>query len=85
MTKSQIQSAWKKVIKETRKIPDWDVLKRNPRQYQEIIILRKLILFCQVLLGKIEAGEHTTSNAIIFKKTMNFYCTQIREYAQFNS
>jgi len=81
MTKLQIQSAWKKVIKETYQIPDWDALKRNSRQYQKVVILRELILFCQVLLGKIETGENAAFNAIIFKKTMNFYCTQIRRYA----
>ena len=80
MTKSQIQSAWKKVIRETHSIPNWDALKRNSKQYQKVVMLRKLLLFCQVLLGKIEAGENTAFNTIIFKKTMNFYCTQIRRY-----
>ena len=81
MTKLQLQSAWKKVIKETHKIPDWDALKRNSRRYQKVVMLRELILFCQVLLGKIEMGENIAFDAIIFKKTMNFYCTQIRRYA----
>jgi len=80
MTKPQIQSAWKKVLKETHKIPDWSALKRNSRQYQKVVMLRELILFCQVLLVKIEAGENTAFNAIILKKTMNFYRTQIRRY-----
>ena len=80
MTKSQIQSAWKKVVKETHKIPDRDALKRNSRQYQKVVMLRELILFCQVLLGKIEAGENAIFNGIIFKKTFNFYCAQIKRY-----
>ncbi len=80
MTKSQIQLAWRKVIKETHKIPDWNALKRNSRQYQRVAMLRELVLFCQVLLGKIEIGENIAFNTIIFKKTMNFYCTQIRKY-----
>ncbi len=80
MTKSQIQLAWKRVIKETHKIPDWDALKRNSKQYQKVVILRELILFCQVLLGKIETGENTVFNEIIYKKTINFYCTQMKKY-----
>jgi len=80
MKKSQIQSAWKKVIKETRKVPHWDTLKRNSKQYQKVVILRELILFCQVLLGKIEMGENIAFNEIIYKKTIKFYCEQIKEY-----
>ena len=80
MTKSQIQSAWKRVIEETHKLPNWDELKRNPKRYQEVVILRELILFCQMLLRKIEAEENTAFNTIIFRKTMNFYRTQIRKY-----
>ncbi len=84
MTKSQIQLAWKKVIEETHKIPDWDSLQRNSRPYQKVVMLRELILFCQVLLGKIEAGENAAFNEIIYKKTINFYCTQMKKYARFN-
>ena len=80
MTKSQIQLAWEKVIGETHRVPNWNTLKRNSRQYQRVVILRELILFCQILLGKIEIGEDPTFNAIIFKKTINFYCTQIKDY-----
>lgn len=80
MTKKQLQSAWKKVIKKTHKIPNWDALKRNLRQYQKVVMFRKLILFCQALLGKIETGENTAFNTIIFKKTMNFYCAQMKKY-----
>ncbi|PIR80989.1 hypothetical protein COU24_01065 [Candidatus Kuenenbacteria bacterium CG10_big_fil_rev_8_21_14_0_10_39_14] len=80
MTKKQLQSAWKKVIKETHKIPNWDALKRNSRQYRRVVMLRELILFCQVLLEKIEMGKNTAFNTIIFKKTINFYCAQMKEY-----
>ena len=80
MTKSQIQLAWKKVIKETHKIPDWNALQRVPKQYQRVVGLRELILFCQVLLGKIEIGENIAFNEIIYKKTIKFYCEQIKEY-----
>lgn len=85
MTGSQIQSAWKKVLKETHRIPDWDMLKRNPIQYRKVVANRELILFCQVLLGKIENGENMALNSLILKKTMNFYCAQTKRYARFNS
>lgn len=80
MTKSQIKLAWKKVIKETHKIPDWQIYKRNSRQYQKIVALREILLFCQVLLSKIESGENSLINNFIFTKTMSFYCEQIKKY-----
>ena len=81
MTKSQIQSAWKKVIKETHNIPDWETCKRNTKQYQKVVMLRELLLFCQVLLNKIESGENNTINNLVFTKTLNFYCVQMEKYA----
>jgi len=80
MTKSQIQLAWEKVIKETHKIPDWDALKKDSKQHQRVVGLRELILFCQVLLGKIEMGENVAFNEIIYRKTIKFYCEQMKEY-----
>ncbi len=80
MTKSQIRLAWRKVIRETHKIPDWDSLKRNSKQYRKVVILRELILYCQVLLGNMETGENVAFNTVIFKKTFDFYCSQIRKY-----
>jgi len=80
MTKSQIQLAWGKVIKETHKIPDWDALKKDSKQYQRVVGIRELILFCQVLLEKIEMGENAAFNEIIYKKTIKFYYEQIKEY-----
>lgn len=80
MTKSEIQSSWKKVIKEVSKVPDWDKLEKSQKQYQRVIICRELLLFCQVLLRKIEVGENKDFNSMIFKKTMNFYCDQIKRY-----
>ena len=61
-------------------IPDWDKLKRSPKQYQEVVMLRELILFCQTLLQKIEAKENVRFNTIIFRKIINFYCAQIKRY-----
>lgn len=76
MTKSQIQLAWKKVICETHKRPRLgDRLKDK-----NISQLGELLLYVQVLLNKIEASENNTFNSILYKKTMNFYCTQMKEY-----
>ncbi|KKW11589.1 MAG: hypothetical protein UY50_C0010G0014 [Parcubacteria group bacterium GW2011_GWA2_49_9] len=80
MTRSQIQSAWKKVLKETQRVPNWDILTRSSKQYKKVVMLRELLLFCQVLLGRIGEEQNATFNSIIFKKTFNFYRTQIRSY-----
>lgn len=80
MTYAQIQSARRKIIKETSRIPNWDILKRNSKQLKKVIMLRELLLFCQILLGRIEAEEDITFNPMIFKKTFDFYCTQIGRY-----
>lgn len=80
MTKSQIQLSWKKVIKEIHKIPDWEKLEKNQKRHERVVILREFLLLCQALLRKIETGENITFNTMIFKKTMNFYCAQIKKY-----
>lgn len=76
MTKLQIQSAWKKVIHETHKRSKlYDYLKNK-----NISLLGNLLLYAQVLLGKIEAGENSDFNEIIYKKTIKFYCSQMKKY-----
>lgn len=76
MTKSQIQLAWKKVTRETHKRP-----KLGERLKDENISrLGDLLLYAQVLLDKIEAGKNTAFNEMIYKKTINFYCTQTKKY-----
>lgn len=81
MTKSQIQSAWKNVIRETHKIPHWGTLKKGPKEYRSVVLLRELLLFCQVILNKIDSGENNEINSLIFNKTINFYCRQMKKYA----
>jgi len=81
MTKSQIKKSWEKVIDETHKLPNWEIIKKNKEQYQRVVSLRELLLFCQVLLNKIESGENNALNSLIFNKTINFYCEQMGKYA----
>lgn len=76
MTKSQIQSAWKKVICETHKR-----IKLNERlKDKNVSLLGDLLLSAQVLLDKIVAGENGIFNSMIYKKIINFYCTQMKRY-----
>ncbi len=76
MTKTQIQLAWRKVIRETHKRP---MLGERLKE-ENISRLGDLLLFIQAFLGKIEAGENNGFNDMIFKKTMNFYCEQMKKY-----
>ncbi|MDO8638602.1 MAG: hypothetical protein Q7R43_03435 [Candidatus Daviesbacteria bacterium] len=76
MTKSQIQIAWEKVINETHKRQALgDQLKDK-----NISLLGDLLLYAQVLLTKIEAGKNIAFNKIVYKKTINFYCAQMKKY-----
>ena len=76
MTKKQLQKAWKKVTCETHKR-----LKLGERlKDKRISLLSELLLFAQVLLSKIEAGQNRSFNSMIYKKTMNFYCKQMISY-----
>ena len=75
MTKSPIQLAWRKVIRETHKRPKLGERLKN----KEILRLGDLLLFAQVLLDKIEAGENNTFNSTLYRKTMNFYCAQMQK------
>ncbi|PIU14944.1 hypothetical protein COT20_02270 [bacterium (Candidatus Gribaldobacteria) CG08_land_8_20_14_0_20_39_15] len=47
---------------------------------KEISLLGDLLLLAGALLEKIESGENKKFNAMIFKKTMRFYCAQMKEY-----
>jgi len=76
MTKKQLQKEWKKVISETNKRLKLGERLRN----QKISLLGDLLLFAQALLGKIEVGENSVFNSIIYKKTINFYCAQMKKY-----
>lgn len=76
MTKKQIQIEWKKVIRETHKRSKFGDRLKN----KNIILLGELLLYAQALLAKIEGGENNAFNSSIYKKTMNFYCAQVKEY-----
>ena len=76
MTKLQLKSFWEKVINETHKRS-----KLGERlKEKEISRLGNLLLYAQILLNKIESGENSAINSLIFTKTMNFYCKQMRKY-----
>ncbi len=80
MTQLQIKLEWKKVLEETHKIYNLDLYKNKLKRYQQIVILRELLLFCQVVLEKIKTGKNNAFNETIYKKNINFYCTQIKRY-----
>lgn len=77
MTKPQIQSAWRKIIRETHKRSELGARLK----YENISQFGDLLLFAQVLLDKIEAGENNSFNSVLYRKTINFYCTQMKKYA----
>ncbi len=76
MTKKQIQSAWKRIISETHKRPKLGERLKD----KNISRLGDLLLHAQVLLDKIEAGENSVFNEMIYKKTIKFYCAQMKKY-----
>ena len=76
MTKSQIQLAWKKITRETHRRSNLGEQLKD----KNISLLGDLLLYAQVLLCKIEAREDTAFNTMIYRKTLNFYCEQIKKY-----
>lgn len=76
MTKTQIQLAWDKVISETHKRSKLG----EKLKEEKVSLLGDLLLASSTLLEKIERGENGRFNAVIFKKTMNFYCEQMKNY-----
>ena len=76
MTKTQIQLAWDKVISEIRKRSKLG----EKLKEEKISLLGDLLLASSALLEKIERGEKARFNTMIFKKTINFYCEQMKNY-----
>ena len=76
MTKKQVQKEWDKIINETHKRSGLGDLLKD----KNVSLLGDLLLYAQVLLDKIEMGENTAFNEMIYKKTMNFYRAQMNEY-----
>ncbi|MBI3335646.1 MAG: hypothetical protein HY001_04065 [Candidatus Portnoybacteria bacterium] len=77
MTKKQLQREWNRTINETHKRSKLGERLKN----KNVSLLGDLLLYAQVLLDKIEVGENTTFNEMIYKKTINFYCSQMKKYA----
>lgn len=76
MTKMQIQSMWGKIIGETHKRAKLGERLKD----KNISQLGDLLLCAQVLLNKIEAGENSAFNEMIYKQTISFYCVQMGKY-----
>jgi len=76
MTKLQIQSAWKKIVRENHKRAKLG----EKLKERGISLLGDLLLSAGALLEKVERGENKEFNAVIFKKTMFFYCMRMKEY-----
>ena len=76
MTKTQIKLAWDKVISETHKRPKLG----EKLKEEKISLLGDLLLTSSALLEKVERGENERFNVMIFKKTMSFYCEQMKKY-----
>ena len=76
MTKKQLQKEWEKVISETHKRSKLGKRLKD----KNISLLGNLLLYAHVLLDKIEVGDNTAFNEMIYKKTLNFYCGQMKKY-----
>lgn len=76
MTKKQLQKEWGKEFCEIHKRSKLGERLKD----KNISLLGEVLLCAQVLLDKIEAGENSAFNAMIYKKTINFYCTQMKKY-----
>jgi len=74
MTKREIQKGWERIRLET--------LENKPKiegSYPKgVTRMRELLLFAQVALGKIGAGENIALNEKLYQKTMNFHELQTR-------
>lgn len=76
MKREQLDLAWKKVIQETHKRPKLGKQLKD----KNISLLGELLLYAQVLLDKIEKGEDSVFNEMIYKMTIKFYCAEMKKY-----
>jgi hypothetical protein len=69
MTKREIQKEWERIGFET--------LENKPKiesPYPRAVMrMRELLLFAQVALGKVEAGENIVFNEELYQKTVSVY------------
>lgn len=75
MTKKQLEKEWKKIISETHKRINLGERFKD----KKISLLGYVLLYAQILLNKIEVGENSIFNEMIYKKTINFYCAQMKK------
>lgn len=80
MTQRQLQKEQKRVINEIHKRSGMGELLKD----KKISLLGDVLLCAQVLLEKIETGENSVFNGMIYTKTINFYFTQMKKYAEPN-
>jgi len=80
MTKLQIQLAWKRITIETHKRSKLceQLKSRNVSR------LGDLLLYTQILLGRIESDRNIIFNEEIYRKTIDFYCKQMEKYVGFD-
>ena len=71
MTKGQLQKEWKKIISEVHSKP-----KVEAPYPPKVVIARELLLFAEVALGKIEAGDKAAFYQELYEKIMPEYYRQ---------
>lgn len=71
MTKKQSQKEWDKIITEIHDKPKC----RTPYP-ERVVFVRGLLLFAQVLLGKLEDKENVLLNSALCQKTVTEYYRQ---------
>lgn len=71
MTKKQLHKEWKKIIREVHDKPK--CITPYPKK---IVFVRELLLFAQVILGKLEDKENVLFNSELYQKIMTEYYRQ---------
>ncbi len=71
MAKQQLQKEWKKIIKEVHDRPNCKIA--YPKQ---VVFIRRLLLFAEVLLEKIENKENVLFNSVLYQRVMAEYYRQ---------
>jgi len=71
MTKKRLQKEWKKIISEVHDKP-----KCQTPYPSEVVRVRELLLFAEVILGKIETRDKVTFHEELYEKIMPEYYRQ---------
>ena len=80
MTKKQTRKLWQRIVKEFKRVPNWEKIKKNQKDYEKAVLLRDLLFNCRVILERIESGNNVKFNTLIFNKSMYFYCKETKKY-----